>query len=622
MMDERPHREVVKPKENKDIGRKGPIGLEQIQSASKRLNEYISYKSAFDDRFIENQKWYMQRHWGVVKGQSGGNKTDPEPTSAYLFNAIANKHADAMDNYPEPAVLPRAMDDKEVATTLSSILPCVMEQCDFQEVYSDNWYDKLISGCGLYGVFWDNNLYSGLGDVAITKCELLNFFCEPNIEDIQKSKDVFYVDLLEKEVVEELYPFLKDEIKSTALGLKEYEKDSNKSDSDKVAVIDWYYKKNGKVHLVKYCGDNVIYATENDPNKRNTGMYIHGKYPFVLDPCFPLKGTPFGFGVVDVAKNSQLYIDKLNQVILKNALVNSRPRFLASKESGINDKDLQDLTKDVVFANNLRENHIMPIMASELSGGSLSMLDRKINELKETTGNTDFSQGVASAGVTSGAAIAALQEAGSKTSRDMLKNSYNRYKKMLEMVVDVIRQYYNTDRYFRIKGKNGEFEYTQFSNSQMIPQTTDNINYRVPIFDIQLKAQKASPFSTVAQNEMMKEFYKGGVFRPDMADQSLAMLEGMDFEGKDQIVQRISQNGIMFQQLQQCLMKIQQLEAMLMGTVSQNIKNETQNNPPQNSALTQQGKSLHINNLGDARQVQDYQAQNAAEKTKNSTKVN
>lgn len=613
--------------DSKRPGRKGIIGEEQILKATQTLTEYMNYKSAYDNRFIENQKWFRQRHWDIIKQNTKDTKTDPEPTSAYLFNAIINKHADAMDNYPEPVILPRSEDDKEAAETLSSILPCILEQSDFQETYSENWYDKLIAGCALYGVFWDRHAYYGLGDVSIKRCEILKFFCEPNIEDIQQSKNIFYIDLVDIDVAEEMYPELKGELKTGEFGIKEYEKDSNKSESDKVAIVDWYYKKNGKVHYCKYTGNHVIYASENDEKFKNKGYYIHGKYPFVLDPCFPLKGTPFGFGIVDVAKSSQLYIDKLNQVILKNALVNSRPRMFVSSQAGINMKEFADLNNDIVEVENLREDLIYPIKTAELSGASLSILDRKIDELKETTGNNDFSQGTTSAGVTSGAAIAALQEAGSKSSRDMLKQSYNHYKKMLEMVVDVIRQYYNQERYFRVKGKKGGYDYVTFNNSQMQPQPQGEIGgvdlgMRVPIFDIDLKAQKASPFSTVAQNEMMKEFYQGGVFRPDMADQALIMLDGMEFEGKEQLIQKISENGTMFQQLQQANMRIQQLEAMLMGVAANNTKQQipTQGKPRQ--IKSNDGKSVETNNLGNTTAVNNYQAKNAAEKAQTQAKVN
>ena len=38
-----------------------------------------------------------------------------EPTSGWLFNAIANKHADVMDNFPSANVLPREEGDRAEA---------------------------------------------------------------------------------------------------------------------------------------------------------------------------------------------------------------------------------------------------------------------------------------------------------------------------------------------------------------------------------------------------------------------------------------------------------------------------------------------------------------------------
>ena len=79
----------------------------------------------------------------VAKG--GGH---PRPTSAWLFNTLMNKHADASDSYPLPAVLPREEKDSSSARMLSDILPAIMERCDFEQTYSDNWWEKLKHGCG------------------------------------------------------------------------------------------------------------------------------------------------------------------------------------------------------------------------------------------------------------------------------------------------------------------------------------------------------------------------------------------------------------------------------------------------------------------------------------------
>ena len=51
-----------------------------------------------------------------------------------------------MDNYPSPNVLPRAEDDEAAAQALSSVLPVVLEQADYEQVYSDTWWRKLKQG--------------------------------------------------------------------------------------------------------------------------------------------------------------------------------------------------------------------------------------------------------------------------------------------------------------------------------------------------------------------------------------------------------------------------------------------------------------------------------------------
>jgi len=78
-----------------------------------------------------------------------------------------------------------------------------------------------------------------------------------------------------------------------------------------------------------------------------------------------------------------------------------------------------------------------------------------IEELKETRGNRDFSQGGTTSGVTATSAIAALQEAGSKLSRDMIKGSYHAFTQIACLVIRLIRQFYDEPRAFRILGEQG-----------------------------------------------------------------------------------------------------------------------------------------------------------------------
>ena len=106
------------------------ITSDDVIKATEILNEYKRCKMNLERRIVENEQWWKMQHWDLIRTQ---NSADPEPASAWLFNAIANKHADAMDNYPEPAVLPRERSDEQQAQALSQILPVVLERNDFEK---------------------------------------------------------------------------------------------------------------------------------------------------------------------------------------------------------------------------------------------------------------------------------------------------------------------------------------------------------------------------------------------------------------------------------------------------------------------------------------------------------
>ena len=542
------------------IGRVGKIGKEQVQKAQEILQKYKDAKASLEARIVENERWYKVRHWEVVGAQQTGHKNDPRPTSAWLFNSLANKHADFMDNYPEPNVLPREEGDKPHAKQLSEIMPVILERNEFEQTYNDaSWY-KLKQGTCCYGVFWNNKLENGLGDIDIKQIDLLNIFFEPGIKDIQKSRNVFTVELVDKDLLEGQYPFLEGKLASSTLDVKEYIHDENIDNSEKCAVVDWYYKLwDGSREILHYCkfvGDEVLYASENDENYAQRGFYDHAMYPFVFDTLFTIEDSPCGFGYVDIMKDPQMYIDKLNQIIIKNAFMAGKKRWFVKQSSSINLDQFADWDKDFVeVAGNLDENNLREFTVNPLPPFIVDHLQMKIDELKETSGNRDFSQGGTSSGVTAASAIAALQEAGSKLSRDMIKTSYRAFQQINYIVLELIRQFYDEIRSFRITGENGADQYVQFDNrhireQMMIDPMTGETDFRRPVFDIKITSQKQSPFNKIAQNELAKELYQLGVFNPQLADQSLLMLEMMDFEQKDLIIQKVQQNGTLAQMVQ------------------------------------------------------------------------
>ena len=552
--------------------KKTVIGEEMLRKANAILRKYKSGKTSLEQKVIENEQWWKLRHWRYI---NGGND-EFKPASAWLFSVIMNKHADGIEAYPEPNILPREENDRAEAVRLSAIIPAALEQNDFEETYSDVLWQKLKTGTGVYGVFWDSSKLNGLGDIAVKKVDLLNIFWEPGITDLQQSGNIFTTELVDNEALENMYPSLRGSLKGNNLTTAKYIYDDNVDTTDKSVVVDWYYKKhkNGKsiLHYCKYVHTTVIYATENDNEKpvdgidenglpiyglsrAERGWYDHGKYPFIFDRLFPTEGTPCGFGYIDICKNTQEQIDRLNQAIVKNAVMGASPRYFMRGDGSVNEKEFTDWKRPIVHVNgNLGADSIRPIDVPNMSDIYVSVLNSKIQELRETSGNNEASTGNTPSGVTAASAIAALQEAAGKTSRASTLSAYRAYSRMISQIIELIRQFYDLPRQFRITGTLGEDIYVSYDNSEIKPKMQEeygiNVGMKSPVFDIKVSAQRKNIYSKVQQNELALELYRSGCFNPELTDQTLLLLDTMDFDGKERIMRKIHENGDMYGKMQ------------------------------------------------------------------------
>lgn len=561
-----------------------PIGKEQLKKFTKILREYKAGKARTEARIIAAEQWWKLRNTAEEQkkteiGADGGFTS----VSAWLHNVVTSKHADAIEQYPEPNILPREEGDKAEAQMLSAIVPCVLEQNDFQGTYDKAMWAKTKYGCGTYKVVWDKNLLNGLGDIRVDKVNLLNIYWEPGVEDIQKSRYFFQTELVDKDVLRKKYPELEGSLKGQGILSARFLYDDTVNTADKATVIEVYYKvwENGRkvLHYCKYVEDFVIYATENETQPitddmgqpiaapmAQTGLYDHGDYPYVFDPLFPIEGSPCGYGYIDLGLNPQTAIDLMNTAFVKNAVVGSIPRFISNNDNAsLNEKEFLDTKHPIVhIKGSLDEMSLRPIPHNSLDGNYLAFLDRYIQEMRETTGNTETSTGNVSSGVTAASAIAALQEAAGKGSRDSTQASYRAYEKIVKLCIELIRQFYTLPRKFRIVGEYGAQKFITYSNKGLMQQSMSvngDMGYRKPEFDIKVYAQKRSAYTKVANNEMAIQFFQMGFFNPQMAEQALLCLEMMDFDQKDEIMQKISRNAQMFQMLafyiQQCFMMAQ-----------------------------------------------------------------
>lgn len=545
------------------------IGRQQVLEATQTLQKYKQGKANLESRVIANEQW-----WKLQNDEDARQRLRPgdvqETKSAWLWNVISAHHATSMDNYPAPNILPHEESDQQEAATLSSIVPVVLAQNNFEDTYSDVEWRRAIAGTGFYKVMWDAKKLNGLGDISVVQTDILNLFWEPGIVDLQASHNIFHVELMANEDIESQFPQAKGKLSTPTVTVSEYVWDDTIDTTGKSAVVDWYYKRsaNGKtvLHYCRYVNDVVLYSSENEGLE--SGYYEHGKYPFVVAALYPIEGTLAGYGYIDIGKGTQTEIDMINNAVVQNTMYNATPRYFVRQDGQVNEDEYREWKKHFIHVGgNLGADAIRPVDTNDVNGNYIEFLNMKIQELKEVSGNRDVSNGSTSGGATAASAIAALQEAGAKLDRDVNKGSYRAFREVVYMVIELIRQFYDQPRQFRITGENGEMEFTTYSNANIRPQQQmilgQDYGYRTPEFDIEVTAQKSSPYQKQTQNELMLQFYQLGFFDPNLADQALAALKGMDFDRKQEIVKIVTQNKMMADQIAQ----LQQVILQLTGAI-------------------------------------------------------
>jgi hypothetical protein len=544
----------------------------RLAEASATLLKYMGAKSSVNDRVIKAQQWWKLKNWEQIRRDRNTKAATTHPSNTgWLWNCIVGKHADAIDSYPEPVILPRMEDDEEEAKSLSAIIPVVMEMNEFEKTYNDVSWQKMQEGTGVYGIFWNTQKLNGLGDIDIKKVNILNLYWEPGISDIQDSRNVFYISFEDKDELQKQYPQLEGRLGGSKLSVKKYQTDDNVDLSDKAAVIDWYYKVHDEgrttLHYCKFVDEICLYSSEEKGLEE--GYYADGSYPFVLDALFPVEGSPAGYGYIDIAKDSQTDIDTLSQAMVLNATVRATPRYFIRKDGSINEKEYADLSKPFIHTSgNLGQDSLRPVEVQPMGGDAHNMLQQKIDEIKFITGNTDVNNGGVPSGVTAASAIAALKEDSGRSSKDSTKAAYRSYRLIVNMVIERIRQFYDIPRQFRIMGtegaEDGMPQFTSYSNAGLQPQQIPNMpgqepGMRLPVFDIEVRAQRENAYTKMSQNELALQFWGIGAFNPQMTDQTLLLLDMMDFRGKDTLKKKIMQQGT----LRDVLMQVAQIALAL-----------------------------------------------------------
>ena len=498
---------------------------------------YDEYKTAYKDewdRLTANEKMYHGDHWS----DTGSGSNEPQPVMPIIFSTVENIQADLMDEYPEAVITPESSNDEKIGKILTRVVAQNHDACDYLYEYNDLIHDLFVGGYMIQEVGWDPNLNYGFGGAYIRCVSNKNIMFDPLCANIQDGRAVFKIERLPTSWFKQHYPDYADHFSGGSdlvpddhfsFGTEIESKETNYM----ILLEAWirtYDAENHKysVHMLQIAGGQLL---ENSYIEKPEGYFMHGMYPFVCTPLYKIKGSPFGYGIVDMFKNPQQYSDKINQILLKNALTAGTNRILVQKGSADLD-EIRDFSKQIIEVSNI--GGITWFQDRPLPAFLMNYMINMQNGIKEEAGSNDFSRGNTTGGVTAASAITALMDASSKRSRKEAQVIHNGFAQAVRMELEVEREFETETRTVEITVMG---EKQSLSVHEGFFKDVQNGYDKLPVeFRVSIKPARESRFTKLSNNELILQImtmYQGRTINPAI------LMEAMDFEGKDIVLEKL-----------------------------------------------------------------------------------
>lgn len=523
-------------------------------------------------RLDDNVKIYEGTYWGENDADVVRDDRKPRMTTPMITACVENIKADLSDEIPEAVIMPDEAGDAAnvTAKVLTKVIEQELDACDFEGEYMKVAHDFLQDGWGVFETGHDPLLNGGMGGSFIRHVTNKNFMCDPQATSLQDGRACFVLDVKPWDWLKQHYPdqyrFMSgsDNLTST---IKQDRIDSTTEPSEIKAyrVIEIWVKqfdaetRKTAVHFVRVAGHQVL---EDSKIMYKNGYYENGQYPFRVCVLYPQKGSALGLGICDLFKDTQRYADKLNSILLENALRARKPKLFV--QQGLVDMDdARDFSREVIEVQGSIDSAVKWMETAPLPSYLMNFAQMMQQSIKNEAGSNDQSRGQTAGGVTAASAITALQDMSTKRSRMEARELQRGFKECVRMMIEIMREKSIVPRDIVITLA-GQPAVLPFDSRSLFREDGDG--HKVPIEAIiAIKTSRQTRFSRMAHNELVLQFIS--MFQ-GTAD-PLIMMEALEMDDKEQIIDQIrkAQNAGMLA-LQQQNAEMQQQLAMMSEELS------------------------------------------------------
>ena len=482
-----------------------------------------------------------------------------------LKSTIDNCVADQLQNIPEPKFLPELPELEQAALDLQDTMRYVLFGLNkFEKVHRKRSYDFYTVGTAVTQIVWDENMSLGKGDIAVFRWPVEAFLWDPTAEDIQDSRAVIKVSWHPLSWYRAHYPengkYVKaDENMYNDVGVPDSQRNLGDMDEPRAALFEYWYREfnastNRYTINVAYVAGGALLAHDKD-------VYVHGKYPFVVDVMNDIEGQPTGDGLVAEFINMQRYINKYARYIDTNLRMSSKARMLERRGSGIDTKAMADWSSDFIEGDRIIRGEDWDWLAPPpMNNMVVQQMENMKNALKQDSGMNSFSRGESSGGIVSGKAILALQEAGNKIANMNMVVLNQGTQEIAEQCVWLMAQFYNKERMVLLTGNTGEHRQAAVSAKHFFGDAYKKIKDGTmpPPYFVQIEISRRNPARIDAMNEMFMQAYTMAAQAQQYFPLS-ALFRIMNIDGKDRLLPIIEANEARQNQMQQMQQTIEQM---------------------------------------------------------------
>lgn len=485
-----------------------------------------------------------------------GKKTVQLQTLKSTFN---NCIADQMDNMPEALMVPETKELEAVAEDLTDIVRWVLNRNCYERMHRMRVEDCFATGTAVTQVAWDDDMDNGKGNVAVVRWPIEAFLWDPAANDIQDGRAVFKVSWHPMSWFEQHYPDKEigsDEGEYSDLGMADAQQETPLADEDKAMLVEYWYriydaKKRRYTVNVAYLAGGVLLENHED-------VYKHGMYPFVLDVFTPIEGLPVGDGLVQELAPMMRYINRYASYIDMNLRMSSKGRLLIDRNAGISKDDLANWENDIIEGDRIDSSALQWLQNQPFTGMVTQQMLQLQTDLKQDSGQNQFTRGETAGGITAASAISALQEAGGKITRLRTATLNQGFREIVEQIMWLINQFYDKKRVLYITGRQeGEMKEVDASPEHLFGRKKGEA-LPPPPYSVQVQVQRRNPLRQQAQNELFMQAYSMSAQAGQVFPLTV-LFELLQVDGKDRILPVLRMTDQLTQQMQQMAAQIEQL---------------------------------------------------------------